>query len=50
MQHRRLVGLINELSDAMMVKRGHMSIQRVLVGLVDYIQVHFTTEEEVMLE
>ena len=50
MQHRRLVGLINELSDAMMVKQGHKSIQRVLAGLVDYIQVHFTTEEEAMQE
>ncbi len=48
MQHRRLVGLINELSDAMIVKQGHKSIQRVLTGLVDYIQVHFSTEEEAM--
>jgi len=48
MQHRRLVGLINELSDAMMARQGHSSIERVLAGMVDYIQIHFTTEEEAM--
>ena len=48
MQHRQLVGLINELSDAMMVKQGHRALRHILEELVDYIQLHFTTEEAVM--
>jgi len=47
-QHRRLVGFINELSDAMMVKQGHRAVPHVLEELIDYIQLHFTTEEELM--
>ena len=42
-QHRRLVGFINELSDAMMVKQGHRAVPHVLEELIDYIQLHFTT-------
>jgi len=47
-QHRKLVGIINELSDAMMNKKGHTIVPKVLEELVDYIQLHFTTEEEIM--
>lgn len=47
-QHRQLVGIINELSDAMMVQKGYMSVPHTLDKLVDYIQFHFTTEEESM--
>ena len=45
MQHRRLVGFINELSDAMMMQQGHRTIPHVIEELVEYIQLHFTTEE-----
>lgn len=48
MQHRHLVGLINELSDAMMLKQGFRAVPHVLDELVDYIQLHFTTEEAAM--
>lgn len=50
MQHRRLVTLINELSDAMMVKQGHRAVPHVLEELVEYVQLHFTTEEQLMRE
>lgn len=50
MQHRRLVGLINELSDAMMVRKGYRAVPHVLAELVDYIQLHFTAEERLMQE
>ena len=49
-QHRRLVGFINELSDAMMVKQGHRAVPHVLEELIDYIQLHFTSEEGLMQE
>lgn len=47
-QHRHLVGIINELSDAMIVQKGHKTVPLILDKLVDYIQLHFTTEEEIM--
>lgn len=48
MQHRQLVGFINQLSDAMMIKQGHRVVQHILEGLVNYIHLHFTTEETAM--
>jgi hemerythrin-like metal-binding protein len=50
MQHRRLVGLINELSDAMMISQGYRAVPHVLEELVDYVQLHFTSEESLMHE
>ncbi len=47
-QHRKLVGMINDLSDAMMDKKGYLAIPHTLEQLGDYVQLHFTTEEEVM--
>ena len=46
-QHRKLVGIINELSDAMMVQKGYKAVPHILEQLTDYIQFHFTTEEEI---
>lgn len=48
MQHRRLVGLINELSDAMMARAGQRAAPHILSELVDYIQLHFSEEEKLM--
>ena len=42
------MGIINELSDAMMNKKGYIIVPHILEKLVDYIQFHFTTEEEIM--
>ena len=50
MQHRRLIRLINELSDAMMIRQGYRAVPHVLEELVDYIQLHFTSEEKLMQE
>lgn len=48
MQHRRLVAMINELSDAMMLQKGYRAVPDTLEKLGDYIQFHFSTEEEIM--
>lgn len=48
MQHRHLVGIINELFDAMKEGHGQDALNHVLEGLVEYIDVHFRTEEELM--
>ena len=47
-QHRQLVDIINELSDAMIDQKGDKTVPQILQKLVDYIQLHFTTEEEIM--
>lgn len=48
LQHRHLVGIINKLSDAMMAQKGYMTVPHILEELVDYAQLHFTTEERAM--
>ena len=47
-QLRNLVGIINGLSDAMMNKKGYVIAPYILEELEDYIQFHFTAEEEIM--
>lgn len=47
-QHKRLVGLLNELHEAMGAGKGSEGARRVLKGLVDYTRTHFRTEEEFM--
>lgn len=50
MQHRRLVGMINELSDAMLEKRGYRTVPHILEELSEYVQQHFADEEKIMME
>jgi hemerythrin-like metal-binding protein len=47
-QHRRLVGLINELYEAMKDARGQDVLNHILDELQEYIQKHFETEERCM--
>jgi hemerythrin len=47
-QHKKLVGLLNELYDAMQAGKGKEVLERTLANLVAYSQVHFTKEEELM--
>lgn len=48
MQHRKLVGMINELYDGMKEDHGQWTLHHVLDELLDYFPVHFKTEEELM--
>ena len=48
MQHRKLVGMINELSDAMLEKRGYRAVPHILEELADYVKLHFSDEEKLM--
>ena len=45
-QHKKLVGMINELSDAMKARKGNEVIGKILNGLVDYTKTHFAAEEK----
>lgn len=48
LQHRHLVGLINELYEAMKEAQGQNVLDHILDELQQYIQEHFETEERFM--
>jgi hemerythrin len=45
-QHQKLVGMINDLSDAMQQGKGKDVLGEIINGLVDYALTHFLTEEK----
>jgi len=49
-QHKRLVQIINELSDAMGAGKGKDVLGNVLKELIAYVNTHFKTEEEMMVQ
>jgi hemerythrin-like metal-binding protein len=47
-QHKRLVGLINQLHDAMKAGGRHEDLMKIMNELVDYTRYHFSHEEKLM--
>jgi hemerythrin len=47
-EHKKLISLINQLHDAMMVGQGGQVIGKVLQSLIDYTSTHFAAEEASM--
>ncbi|EKD27068.1 MAG: hypothetical protein ACD_79C00896G0004 [uncultured bacterium] len=47
-QHKKLVGLVNSLYDAMKVGKGNDVLGKILEELIEYTKYHFSTEEELM--
>lgn len=47
-QHKKLVGMVNEMYDAMMSGKGTEISRKILDELVDYTVVHFADEEKYM--
>jgi hemerythrin len=45
-QHQKLVGMINDLHDAMKQGRGKDVLDKIINGLIDYTGYHFRTEEK----
>lgn len=45
-QHKRLIGMINELNDAMLQGKGKEVLSTVIAGLVEYAKTHFAAEEK----
>ena len=45
-QHKRLIAMLNELSDAMAAGKGKEVLGKILNGLVSYTASHFQTEEK----
>ena len=46
MQHKTLVGMINELNDAMVAGKGRQAIEKIINGLIKYTATHFKLEED----
>lgn len=44
-QHQKLIGMVNELNDAMKIGKGKEALNKILSGLVSYTVTHFKTEE-----
>ena len=49
-QHRKLVNLVNDLSDAMRVGKSKDVLEDVLIVLVNYTKTHFSSEERLMTQ
>lgn len=49
-QHKKLLGYLNQLFDAMSAGQGASSLKPILDGLVQYTLTHFSTEERYMQE
>jgi len=47
-EHRRLIGLVNTLSEAMRSGRGRQEMIRTFDALADYTRTHFASEERYM--
>jgi hemerythrin len=47
-QHKRLIGIVNQLHDAMRGGKGSQILFNVLTSLAAYTQAHFSDEERVM--
>jgi hemerythrin len=48
--HKKLIGYINELHEAMQVGQGKETLGKIMDGLIVYTQNHFKAEEELMLK
>jgi hemerythrin len=47
-QHKELVGLVNDLHDAMASGKGNTVLGKTLTKLIDYTKTHFAAEEKLM--
>jgi hemerythrin len=47
-QHKELVGLVNDLHDAMASGKGNTVLGKTLAKLIDYTKTHFAAEEKLM--
>jgi hemerythrin len=47
-QHKVLIGLLNEINEAIQQRRGKAVAKTVLDKLIDYTRIHFAVEESIM--
>lgn len=49
-QHRKLIGMIGALNDAMKMGKGKQVLEKTLKDLIKYTETHFAAEERIMKE
>jgi hemerythrin len=49
-QHKKLIGMINQLHDAMKEGRVKAELGKIIEEMVEYTKYHFTAEEKLMAE
>ena len=49
-EHQNLVAVLNQLDEAMRTGKGTRVMSEILAQLIQYTQIHFNSEEELMLE
>lgn len=47
-QHKKLIGYVNELNEAMRAGKGKQTLEKVLRDLISYTASHFSAEERIM--
>lgn len=47
-QHKKLIDMVNELHESMKVGKGKETLEKILKGLVQYTEMHFSSEERMM--
>ncbi len=47
-QHKKLIGMVNDLHDSMKVGKGKEALEKILSGLIQYTSTHFSDEERLM--
>ena len=45
-QHQKLIGIINDLTDAIKQGKGNAVVGEIVKALIDYAKIHFETEEK----
>ena len=48
-EHKQLINFINKLNNALLINSTQRTMEEILVGLVNYTNIHFKHEEEAML-
>jgi len=49
-QHKKLVEIINDLHNAMVSGKGKTVMDDILLRMIEYVKVHFSTEESLMVQ
>jgi hemerythrin-like metal-binding protein len=49
-QHKKLVGMVNQMHDAMSAGQGNAEVKGILNELISYTKYHFKSEEDLMLK
>lgn len=47
-QHKKLIGFVGQLNDAMRQGKGREALGKILMDLIQYTRTHFATEERIM--